>query len=117
MMNLPNSEESSAEKKDRPIIEHYKRRIINDIYAFKKSKIGMVGFFIVLFFVLMALLVPIMGLHDPINWRAPIIDRVEVSSYWDYPYTTDNPINTSVGYRIVPSAFDPRVDRVYAPVR
>jgi hypothetical protein len=38
MMNLPNSEESSTEKKDESVIENiielYKTQIIDDIYAF-----------------------------------------------------------------------------------
>ncbi len=95
-------------------LKDYRRALKQNWVLFKESKIGVIGLVIMLIFFGIAIIAPLIATHDPVNWRAPITDRVEVNAYWDWPYVTDHPVNTSIGYRVIPSAFDVRVDRVYA---
>ncbi|MFQ6060070.1 MAG: kelch repeat-containing protein [Thermoplasmata archaeon] len=98
------------------------RKVFKQNWAlFKASKIGIVGIVIVLFFVGMAVITPFLNLRDPINWRAPEEDFIDVTSYWasginvsePYYYAGD-PINHSVTFRVKQlEGQELRADRVY----
>jgi peptide/nickel transport system permease protein len=86
---------------------------------FKASRIGLVGLGILVFFLVIALITPALGLRDPINWRAPEEDLIEVFRYKyvntsSVLYGAGDPINQSIAFRIVPSSDDPLADRIYA---
>jgi peptide/nickel transport system permease protein len=85
---------------------------------FKASKIGLLGLFIMITFLVIAFAAPFMGLRDPLWWRAPDMDIVQVTKYW--PYSANNsdkfgfqPINHSAAVRVVPKAFGIATDRLY----
>jgi peptide/nickel transport system permease protein len=88
---------------------------------FRASKIGLVGLGILIFFLVIALITPALGLRDPINWRAPEEDLIKVDQYWWVDTNTSittlcdagDPINQSVAFRLIPKALDPRTDRIY----
>jgi peptide/nickel transport system permease protein len=89
---------------------------------FKASRIGLVGLGILAFFIVIALITPAMGLRDPINWRAPEEDLIDVDRYWTADTAiyspgptneTGNPINQSVAFRWVPKNIGPVTDRIY----
>ncbi|MCK4367182.1 MAG: ABC transporter permease subunit [Thermoplasmata archaeon] len=85
---------------------------------FKASRIGLVGLGILVFFIVVALITPALGLRDPINWRAPEEDLIEVARYWYVNTSTvlfdaGDPINQSVAFRLEPASLEPLTDRVY----
>ena len=49
---------------------------------FKASKIGLLGLGIMIMFLVIAFAAPFMGLRDPLWWRAPDMDIVQVTKYW-----------------------------------
>ncbi len=88
---------------------------------FKASKIGIVGIIIVLFFVGMAVIAPFLNLRDPINWRAPDADIIDVTSWWGPGINTSanywnggEPINRTVSFRVKAAGGQAtEADRVY----
>jgi ABC-type dipeptide/oligopeptide/nickel transport system permease subunit len=83
---------------------------------FKESRIGIFGLMVILFFLVIALLAPILDINDPILFRAPEEDVIGIDRYW----VTDNKEaygalegNTSIGFRAEGLSFNPLVDRVY----
>ncbi|MCK4443402.1 MAG: hypothetical protein KAW09_02585, partial [Thermoplasmata archaeon] len=88
---------------------------------FKASKIGIVGIIIVLFFAGMAIIAPFLDLRDPINWRAPDADIIDVTSWWGPGINTSanfwnggEPINHTVSFRVKAAGGQAtEADRVY----
>jgi peptide/nickel transport system permease protein len=98
----------------------YKKVFKQNWDLFKASRIGVVGILIVLFFVGMAVITPLLGLRDPINWRAPEEDFIDVTSYWGPGINVSEPyyfasgvINNTVTYRVKQIGQELRADRVY----
>ncbi|MBI5000845.1 MAG: ABC transporter permease subunit [Euryarchaeota archaeon] len=91
----------------------YRRSFIHNWRLFKESKIGLVGLAVLIFFSLMAVSAPFLGLKHPVDWMAPSTDILEVDKYFQVENLT-GPVNHSVGYRIRPAALDAKADRVYA---
>ncbi len=98
-----------SKKRLREKFRSYHKAFKQNWDLFKASKIGIVGIIIVLFFVAMAVITPFLNLRDPINWRAPDADIIDVTSYWGQVgintsepsfYHAGNPINHSVTYRV-----------------
>lgn len=89
-----------------------------DLY--KASKIGVIGIVIVLFFLGMAVITPFLDLRDPINWRAPDADIIEVTSWWGVgrdvsptQWNAGDPINTTITFRVKAATQATEADRVY----
>ena len=61
-------------------IRDYKRTIKHSWLLFKDSRIGMVGLGIMVFFIVMALVSPYLGLRDPMDWWAPDDDILDTFS-------------------------------------
>jgi peptide/nickel transport system permease protein len=84
---------------------------------FRESRIGMVGLFIMVAFVVMALVSPYMGLRDPLNWWAPDDDILEIEPYFngDDGVRTTGPFMQGVSFRMRPgSGTSTACDRMYA---
>src|SRR3990170_8744970 len=60
----------------------YRRGLSNTWALFKESKIGIVGVAIMATFVILAVLAPVLPLRDPIFWRAPSDDVIDLPTYW-----------------------------------
>lgn len=85
---------------------------------FKASKIGLLGLGIMIMFIFIAFAAPFMGLRDPLWWRAPDMDIVQVTKYW--PLGSNNsdkfgfqPITHAAAARVVPKALGIATDRLY----
>ena len=85
---------------------------------FKASRIGLLGLAIMITFVVIAVAAPFMGLRDPLWWRAPDSDIVEVTKFW--PLSSNNsdrfgyqPIVHSPVARVVPQILGIATDRLY----
>ena len=95
------------------------RRLFSQNWAlFKASKIGLIGLAIMITFVMIALLAPFMGLRDPLWWRAPDSDIVQVTKFW--PNAANNsrqfggtPMNHSAAVRVVPKQLGVATDQIY----
>lgn len=101
-------------------LNNYRKILKKNWDLFKESKIGLVGLGILVFFAIIALVSPYIGLRDPINWRAPEKDLIELREYWERDthnplFKAGYPINYSTTYRIVPQQTGPRADRLYVP--
>ena len=97
----------------------YRRSAANTWALFKESRIGVAGIGIMVVFVVLALLAPALGLRDPIQWRAPSEDVIELQTFWQTDTSTflfgaGDPIDSQVAFRTIPRFTDPRADRVYA---
>ena len=100
-------------------IRAYRRSTANTWALFRDSRIGVAGVGIILIFVLLAVLSPYIGLRDPIQWRAPSEDVIQLQTFWQVDTSTfvfgaGDPIRSQVAFRIIPRATDARADRIYA---
>jgi peptide/nickel transport system permease protein len=98
-------------------IRDYRRTIKHSWLLFKDSKIGMVGLFIMMFFIVMALVSPYMGLRHPMDWWAPDDDILEISAYFngDEGVRTTGAFEQGISYRMRPApGTGQSVDRLYA---
>lgn len=113
-----------SKKRLKEKLRAYKQAFRQNWDLFKASKIGIVGIIILLFFVGMAVITPFLNLRDPINWRAPDADIIDVTSYWGpigintsdpaTRYYAGDPINHTVTYRVKQGAGQALLaDRVY----
>lgn len=50
---------------------------------YKRSKLGIVGIFIIIFFVVMAAAAPLLTNRDPVRWNAPYEDMVDATQIWE----------------------------------
>ena len=96
----------------------YRRGLSNTWALFKESKIGIVGVAIMATFVILAVLAPVLPLRDPIFWRAPSDDVIDLPTYWAADTSTvffgaGDPIESQIAYRVPGRFTDPRVDRIY----
>ena len=96
----------------------YRRKAEETWNLFKQSRIGVVGVGILVIFVILAALAPVLGLRDPIEWRAPSEDVIELQTFWQadtssFLWGAGDPIHSQVAARITPRATDPRADRLY----
>ncbi len=97
----------------------YRRNVANTWGLFKESRIGVVGIGIMIVFVVLAALAPVLGLRDPLEWRAPSEDVTSLQTYWQTDTSTFQfdyagaPILSQPAIRVIPRATDPRADRVY----
>jgi len=96
----------------------YRRSLSNTWVLFRESKIGVVGVAIMAAFVILAVLAPVLPLRDPIFWRAPSDDVIDLPTYWAADtssvfYGAGQPIDSQVAYRVPGRFTDPRVDRIY----
>ncbi|UCD93144.1 MAG: hypothetical protein JSV43_04380, partial [Methanobacteriota archaeon] len=112
-----------SKKRLREKLRAYKRSFKQNWDLFMASKIGFVGIIIVFFFVGMAVITPFLNLRDPINWRAPDADVIDVTSYWGplgintsepVGWVAGSPINHTVTFRVKQGAGQQLLaDRVY----
>jgi len=92
------------------------RRTFKDNWLlFKESKIGVFGLGIIIFFLVIALLAPILDIRDPILFRAPEEDVIDFDKDWENDVRIaygDVSGNTSTAVRLS-GLRTPDVDRVY----
>jgi peptide/nickel transport system permease protein len=100
----------------------WKKLFLQNWTLFKASRIGVVGLAIMIAFLLVALLVPVMGLRDPLYWLAPESDTISVQRWWSVEvvpgsttYGLNGSVDHAVAFRLSPAAFEPRADRIYVP--
>lgn len=96
----------------------YRRSVANAWSLFRQSRIGVAGVAIMFVFAGLAIVAPLMGLRDPIHWRAPSEDVIELETQWvadtsTFLWEAGDPIET-ISFRVVPRITDTRADRVYA---
>ncbi len=97
----------------------YRRSWTNTWTLFKESKIGVAGLAIIVVFSAISSLAPYLGLKDPIFWRAPSEDVIQLRVNWiadtsTFLFNAGGPIDNQVAFRLLPRVQDPRSDRVYA---
>ncbi len=98
---------------------HATRRSFASAWSlFRQSRMGVAGVVVMLIFVVLALAAPVIGLRDPIHWRAPSEDVIELETHWvadtsTFLWEAGDPIET-VSFRVIPRITDTRSDRVYA---
>jgi len=63
-------------------IRDYRRSIKHSWNLFKESRIGLVGLTIMVFFVVMALVSPYLGLRHPLDWWAPDEDILDIKTFY-----------------------------------
>ncbi|MBU4032522.1 MAG: ABC transporter permease subunit [Candidatus Thermoplasmatota archaeon] len=98
-------------------IRDYRRSIKHSWLLFKDSRIGMVGLGIMIFFIVMALTSPYLGLRHPMDWWAPDDDILEITPYFngDEGVRTTGPFMQGVTYRMRPAPGTAQyADRLYA---
>jgi peptide/nickel transport system permease protein len=90
----------AARIKDR--MRDFKKMFKENWKLFKQSKLGLIGLGIIIFFLIIAILAPVIPYaadRDPVHWKCPIEDRVQPESIWT---------NSTGGHVMtVPSPFDP----------
>lgn len=98
-------------------VRDYRRSIKHSWNLFRESRIGMVGLAIMVFFIVMALVSPYLGLRDPTNWWAPDEDILEITPY----FNGDDGVNTAgaftqgITFRMRPAGgAGTSCDRMYA---
>lgn len=96
----------------------YRRGLANTWSLFKESRIGVAGVAIMLAFVVLAVAAPVLPLRDPIFWRAPSEDVINLPTYWEANTSTGffeagAPIDSQVSFRVIPSLANPLTDRIY----
>ncbi|MFQ5907308.1 MAG: ABC transporter permease subunit [Thermoplasmata archaeon] len=96
----------------------YRRSVGNAWSLFRQSRIGVAGVAIMLIFAGLAIAAPLIGLRDPIHWRAPSEDVIELETHWvadtsTFLWEAGDPIET-ISFRVIPRITDTRSDRVYA---
>jgi len=108
----------AAMKRIKNMILGWRKLFKQNWTLFKASKIGLLGLGIMVTFIVIALAAPFMGLRDPLWWRAPDMDIVQVTKYW--PYSANNsdkfgfqPITHSAAARVVPKTLGIATDRLY----
>ncbi|MEE9236360.1 MAG: ABC transporter permease subunit [Thermoplasmata archaeon] len=97
----------------------YWRGFANAWSLFKQSKIGVAGIAIMIAFVILGVMAPFIGLRDPIHWRAPSEDVIELETFWvtdtsTFLFEAGDPIDSPVAFRVTPRHADPQADRVFA---
>ncbi len=95
----------------------YRRSFASGWSLFRQSRIGVAGVAIMFIFAGLALAAPLIGLRDPINWRAPSEDVIELETHWvadtsTFLFEAGDPIET-ISFRVIPRITDTRADRVY----
>lgn len=100
-------------------VRAYRRSFANTWTLFRESRIGVAGLAIMVAFVVLSLMAPYLGLRDPIHWRAPSEDVIELQTFWaadtsTFLFNAGDPINTQVAFRIEPRAVGQPPDRIYA---
>lgn len=98
-------------------IRDYRRSVKHSWNLFKESRIGMVGLFIMIGFIVMALISPYLGLRHPTDWWAPDEDILEIEGYFngDDGVNTVGPFMQGVAHRMKPaSGAGTYCDRLYA---
>jgi ABC-type dipeptide/oligopeptide/nickel transport system permease subunit len=96
-----------------------KRLFKENWILFRESRIGLFGLAVILFFVIVALLAPILDINDPIQFRAPEEDVIGIDKYWVNDIKDRyGPLegNTSIAMRMQGISFNPKVDRIYVSV-
>jgi len=96
----------------------YRRNFRTTWVLFKESRIGVAGLGIIVVFSAIAILGPYMGLRDPIFWRAPSEDLIDLRTNWatdtsTFLFDAGGPIESEVAIRLVPRTPNPPADRVY----
>ena len=96
----------------------YRRSFANTWALFKESRIGVAGVAIMAAFVILALAAPVLPLRDPIFWRAPSEDVIDLPTYWEADTSTaffeaGAPIESQVAIRVLPAFANPLADRIY----
>ncbi len=100
-------------------IRTYQRSLRNAWSLFKQSRIGVAGVVIMIVFGILGAAAPLMGLRDPIHWRAPSEDVIELQTFWEadtstFLFRAGDPIEQPIAFRVIPRIADPRTDRVFA---
>lgn len=96
---------------------HYLRLLLSAWGHLKRSYLFRAGFLILAVFCLISVVGPFF-IRDPVNWRAPEEDLIDVDEYWEIDtsqssYGGMGSTNFSVAVRLKPTALDTRADRVY----
>ncbi|MFQ6127575.1 MAG: hypothetical protein ACE5QW_01535 [Thermoplasmata archaeon] len=99
------------------LISHYKRMLSGAWRFLRRSVLFWTGFATIILFCLISLIGPSLT-RDPINWRAPEEDLIELEEHWEIDtslsyYGGAGSTNFSVAVRLKPAWMDPRADRVY----
>ncbi len=102
-------------KQIREKFRDYRRSFKHSWQLFKASRIGLFGLGIMLFFIIIALVSPYLGLRHPTDWWAPDADIIEIDGYFT---GTDGQGTTGVfahrfGYRLKPLGRMSYGDRLY----
>lgn len=97
----------------------YWRSFRNAWRLFRQSRIGVAGIAIMIIFAILGTLAPYVGLRDPIHWRAPSEDVIELEVFWvtntsTFLFDAGDPINSSIAFRVRPRHADPQADRIFA---
>src|SRR3972149_2762090 len=85
----------------------YRRSLSNTWTLFKESKFG-----------ILAVLAPVLPLRDPIFWRAPSDDVIDLPTFWAADTSTvffgaGDPIESQIAYRVPGRFTDPPVAPIY----
>lgn len=101
----------------RGLVSHYRGMFISAWTFLKKSLLFWTGLLIILVFCLTYLVGPSLT-RDPINWRAPAEDLIELEYFWEIDtssslYGGSGSTNFSVAVRLNPASLDARADRIY----
>ncbi|MFQ6106242.1 MAG: PQQ-binding-like beta-propeller repeat protein [Thermoplasmata archaeon] len=101
----------------RDLAAHYLRMFIGAWEYLKRSILFWTGLIILSAFCLISLIGPL-AIRDPINWRAPQEDLIELDEYWEIDTSTSlyggsGSTEYPVAVRLKPALFDPQSDRVY----
>jgi len=97
-------------------VRDYRRSVKHSWNLFRESRIGMVGLFIMVVFIVMALISPYLGLRHPLNWLAPDDDILVIDSYFNgnNGVDTEGPFVHGANYRLRPGSGNTRqCDRIY----
>jgi peptide/nickel transport system permease protein len=97
-------------------LRNFRRTFRDNWLLFKESRIGIFGLGVIIFFLVIALLAPILDINDPIKFRAPEGDVIDFKEFWNSDLKIahgDLGGNTSVALRIEKKSFDPKADRIY----
>ena len=101
----------------RELGSHYLRFLLSAWGHLKKSFLFWTGFIIIAVFCLISIVGPSFA-RDPVNWRAPEEDLIDVDEYWEIDtssstYGGSGSTDFSVAVRLKPTPLDTRADRVY----
>jgi len=100
-------------------LRNFWRTFKNNWLLFKESKIGVFGLGIIVFFVVIALLAPILDIRDPIAFRAPEEDVITIERYWVNDLNQEGKGwgtlggNTSITFVPQGISFNPWAEKIY----